>query len=100
MPVEAAMPHGDPIPTKDGKLSHHQYLPMSEVSIGDKCLIKRLSDHEPEMVRYMHKLGLLPGVEVKILHTEPFEGPIKVQVGKQTLVVGYKVSKAIYVDLV
>jgi DtxR family Mn-dependent transcriptional regulator len=93
-------PHGDPIPTKDGKLAVHQYLPLAEASVGDPLIIKRVSDHDPEMVRYMHELGLLPNVQVRILHKEPFEGPLKVQLGNREFVVGFKLANFIFVDLI
>ena len=93
-------PHGDPIPTKDGKLTVHQYLPLAEASVGDPLIIKRVSDHDPDMVRYMHELGLLPNVHVQVVHKEPFEGPLKVQAGNRELVVGYKLCTFIFVDLI
>ncbi len=91
-------PHGDPIPTKDGKLSLHQYLPLAEASVGDPLVIKRVSDHDPAMVRYMHELGLLPNARVEVLHKEPFEGPLKILVEDRELVVGYRLATFIFVD--
>ncbi len=93
-------PHGDPIPTKDGELSVHRYLPLAEASVGDPLVIKRVSDHDPDMVRYMHELGLLPNVRVRVLHKEPFEGPLKIQVDDRELVVGYKLASFIFVELI
>jgi len=91
-------PHGDPIPTKDGKLFIQDYLSLSEASVGDKLIIRRVSDKDPEMVKYMHELGLLPNVRVKILHKEPFEGPLKVRVGDREVNVGFKLASFIFVD--
>ena len=92
-------PHGDPIPTKDGKLSQRRYLILAEVASGDTVVIKRVSDDNPEMVRYMNELGLLPSIKLKVISKDPFEGPIKIRIEKRELTIGYKVAKAIFVDL-
>jgi len=93
-------PHGDPIPTKDGKLSHHRYLPLTDMSVGDSVVIKRVSDHNPEMLGYMNELGLLPSVRVKILDKKPFDGPLKIRIDKREFVVGNQVANVIFVDLI
>lgn len=93
-------PHGDPIPTKDGKLSQRRYSVLAEVAVGDTVMIKRVSDDNPEMVRYMNKLGLLPSVKIKILSKDPFEGPLKIRLDKREFVIGFNVAKAIFVDLI
>jgi len=90
-------PHGDPIPTKDGKLPVYQYLPLTEVSLGEVVVIKRISDHDPEMVRYMKDLGLLPHVRLRVLSKEPFEGPLKVHLNDREIVVGDRIAKSIFV---
>lgn len=91
-------PHGDPIPSKDGKFSKNRYNPLSESSIGDRLVIKRISDHDPEMVRYFHELGLLPGVHLKVLNKEPFEGPIKVCIQDKEITIGFKLAQFTFVD--
>ena len=92
-------PHGDPIPTKDGILSQHRYLPLAETSAGDFVVIKQISDDDPDMLRYMDNLGLLPGIHIKILSKEPFNGPLKLRIENKEFVIGFQVAKCIFIDL-
>lgn len=93
-------PHGDPIPTIDGKVSRHNYLSLEKVSAGDKLVIKCVSDFNPDMLRYMNELGLLPNVHVKVVGKEPFNGPLKVKIGDREVVVGHDLAKAIFVEVI
>jgi len=92
-------PHGDYIPTKDGKLAKHHYIPMTEVTSGDAVIIKCISDTDSEMVIYMKKNRLLPETTVKIIDKEPFEGPIKIRIDGHNFILGYKVARSIFVDV-
>ncbi|MEK7199819.1 MAG: metal-dependent transcriptional regulator [Bacteroidota bacterium] len=93
-------PHGDPIPTIDGKVSRHNYLSLAEVSAGDKLVIKRVSDFNPDMLRYMNELGLLPNVHLEVMGKEPFNGPLKVKMDDREVVVGNDLAKAIFVEVI
>ena len=93
-------PHGDPIPTIDGKVSRHNYLPLAEASAGDKLVIKCVSDFSPDMLRYMNELGLLPNVHLKVIGKEPFNGPLKVKIGDREVVVGNDLAKAIFIEVI
>ena len=91
-------PHGDPIPTKDGKFPKNRYTPLSEASQGDKLIIKRISDHDPEMVRHFYDLGLLPGVHLQLVEKAPFDGSLKVIVKDKEVIISFKSAHYIFVD--
>ena len=40
----------------------------------------RVGDRDPEVVRYLAPIGILPDVEVKVLKKGPFNGPIHVKI--------------------
>ena len=73
-------PHGDPIPTKDGSIAAEDTQRLSEVDVGKRVLIKRVSDQDPNMLRYMEDLGLVPSATVDVRERAPFNGPLLVAV--------------------
>ncbi len=75
-------PHGAPIPTKEGNVEERDLKPLTLSEAGQKVRVKQVSDKDPDMLRYLGKLGIYPGVIVDVVEKVPFEGPILVQVGK------------------
>lgn len=74
-------PHGHPIPDRSGALDPTPHVRLTEAPAGARVTIRRVSDRDPEMLRYLDSLGLRPGVEVRLLERAPFEGPLLVQIG-------------------
>ncbi len=75
-------PHGAPIPTKDGMIEERNLEPLTMAEAGQKVRVKQISDTNPEMLRYLGKLGIYPDVVVNVVERAPFEGPLVVQIGK------------------
>lgn len=90
-------PHGDPIPTRDGKLEAPIHDQLSDANTGDQLEVKRVSDADPDLLHYLEDLGLLPGAKVKVLKKEPFDGPLSVQIEEDEKTVGYVVAQKVFV---
>ena len=75
-------PHGAPIPSKDGEIEERVLLPLTSAEAGQRVLVKQVSDSDPEMLRYLGKIGIFPEVKLHILEKAPFGGPLLVQVGE------------------
>jgi DtxR family transcriptional regulator, Mn-dependent transcriptional regulator len=95
-------PHGDPIPAKDGTIIYQETRPLTAVSPGQTVLIARIPDDgNSERLRYLAELGLRPGTEVTITAVAPFDGPITLDIGGDSKVVGFTIAQAVQVsDLV
>ncbi|HEX9652867.1 MAG TPA: metal-dependent transcriptional regulator [bacterium] len=76
-------PHGAPIPTKEGFMTARELMPLTSVQSGLKVRVEQVSDRDPEMLRYLGKIGIYPGVELNVIEKAPFGGPLTVKVGKQ-----------------
>jgi len=65
-------PHGDPIPSADLEPPAD---PASEVladhDAGDHVVVARVSDRDPEELRYLKDAGVEPGTELEILERAP-----------------------------
>ena len=87
-------PHGDPIPTIDGEISEVPSRPLAEREPGERGTFVRVSDADPEMLRYLSDRGISPGDEFEVVDKEPFEGPISVRFGGTVHVLGGALTKA------
>jgi DtxR family Mn-dependent transcriptional regulator len=81
-------PHGDPIPAADGSIQEPACIPLSEVPVGATVEVHRVSESQPERLRYIASLGLRPGVHVTVLDRQPFDELVTVEVGSDRHVIG------------
>src|SRR2546421_1177204 len=51
-------PHGDPIPTRDGSIAALRGKPLSDSEPGDKLVIRRVRDSDPDVLRYLARIGM------------------------------------------
>lgn len=73
-------PHGAPIPTRDGDIHESELLTLWEVEPGARIEIREVDDKNSDLLRYLASLGVLPGVEIKVVEKAPFGGPLEVVV--------------------
>jgi len=74
-------PHGDPIPTADGEIEHGSSLSLGELEPGETGVFVRISDSDPEMLRWLSERGIAPGDRLEVLERQPFDGPLLVRFG-------------------
>lgn len=72
-------PHGHPIPSRDGKLPPESVLSLANLELGRPARIRSVDDRDPEFLRFVEALGLLPGREVTVVTRGPFDGPVEVR---------------------
>ncbi|MCL5736887.1 MAG: metal-dependent transcriptional regulator [Actinobacteria bacterium] len=90
-------PHGRVIPTADGEIAKEADQKLAEVSAGQKCVISFVSDEQPELLRYLASLGLLPETPVCVEEVAPFNGPLLVRVGRARYALGRDVARKVFV---
>jgi DtxR family Mn-dependent transcriptional regulator len=59
-------PHGHPIPERNGAVRPREEVPLSTWVCGVPAVISSVSDRDPAALRDMQRLGLLPGVHVRV----------------------------------
>jgi DtxR family transcriptional regulator, Mn-dependent transcriptional regulator len=84
----AVDPHGAPIPGRDGSVDETEYTSLADLHIGVPGTVVRVTDEDPQMLRYLAELAILPGKKVTVKARAPFEGPITVAVGRQEVSIG------------
>jgi DtxR family transcriptional regulator, Mn-dependent transcriptional regulator len=92
-------PHGEPIPTKDGKMPTVDHEPLSDLQPGATGIISQVSKSDPEMLRYLGARGLIPEATVEVVEKAPFEGPLTVRTGDNSYVLGRQLASHIRVEV-
>jgi DtxR family Mn-dependent transcriptional regulator len=72
-------PHGDPIPSTTGAIPVQDVVPLTDLPVGAPSIIRRIPDN-PDLLRYVASLGLVPDAAVKVKKHSPFGGPIVLDV--------------------
>ncbi|MEA5456047.1 metal-dependent transcriptional regulator [Sinomonas sp. JGH33] len=74
-------PHGDPIPTPTGRVEHPSAFPLGGLDPGHAGRITRISDDDPEMLRYLAREHIGLDTAVEVVRRKPFGGPLVVRIG-------------------
>jgi DtxR family transcriptional regulator, Mn-dependent transcriptional regulator len=90
-------PHGDPIPTPELAISDEQGRSLYELEPGEHGTFSRVSDADPEMLRFLTERGIAPGARLEVIERQPFEGPLYVRSGDQVHVLGAVLARAMRV---
>jgi DtxR family Mn-dependent transcriptional regulator len=64
-------PHGDPIPDAEGKMAAPRGQPLTALGPDQVARIVHLEDEPPAVYAQLVALGLHPGMEVRLLDSEP-----------------------------
>jgi DtxR family Mn-dependent transcriptional regulator len=92
-------PHGDPIPTRDGLMPDEPTVSMQVLATGDCGRFVRISDADPEMLRYLAARGIAPGDDFEIVDKQPFDGPVFARFAGEVHVLGGTLARAMRVEL-
>ena len=93
-------PHGDPIPSPDLQMPEPAGVPLSEMALCGRVIICRVRDSDPDLLRYLSELGIMPQTELELLERSPYDDNLTLQVrGKdEPVVLGPQVTRQIYVE--
>ncbi len=91
-------PHGEPIPTADGVMPPIHDVQLSAIEdVPKELIVSRVSSHDPEVLKYLGLLQLVPEQRIALLNRAPFHGPLRLRIGKQEQVIGYELARSIRV---
>ena len=95
-------PHGDPIPSRDLQMPQSSGITLSLLRPPQKAQVKRVSDRDPDLLRYLSERGIEPAAELEILDFSPFDNNLKVLVrGKnEPVVLGSIITSQIFVETI
>ena len=91
-------PHGDPIPTRELEIVEEAASTLDSLEPGQNGRFMRISDHDPEMLRYLAERGIAPGDDFEVVDKQPFGGPLFVRFGDEQHVIGGLLAAAMRVE--
>ncbi|MEZ4836342.1 MAG: metal-dependent transcriptional regulator [Caldilineaceae bacterium] len=101
-------PHGDPIPTKDGEMPEDTTVALIKMAHGQQGAIRRVATNDARILRYLTRLGLEPGQQVRLIEIAPFNGPVSVErlaaqnghapVAADQQILGHELASLLYVE--
>ncbi len=92
-------PHGDPIPTKELTIEEGATESLQSLQPGARGSFTRVSDSNPEMLRFLTDRGIAPGDELEVMDKQPFGGPLFVRFGEDIHVLGGELARAMRVEV-
>jgi len=92
-------PHGDPIPTPELEIDERETHSLQELPAGVSGRFVRVSDSDPEMLRYLGEHGIALGDRLEITGRQPFGGPVFVRLGERELPLGGRLAQAMRIEL-
>ncbi len=91
-------PHGDPIPTRDLEIDEGATEALAELEPAARATLVRVSDSDPEMLRYLAAEGIQIGDELEMLGRKPFDGPFEIRIGAERHDLGQGLVRAMRVE--
>lgn len=91
-------PHGEPIPDPAGVLPAIDDVCLINLGVGAQGTISRVRTHDPEKLRYFASLRVVPGQPFEILGRAPFNGPMRLKIGRDEVVLGIELVKLLWVE--
>ncbi len=92
-------PHGDPIPSPELRLARDEPVSLSDLEAGSMTVVRRVPDGDPELLRYLATLGLVPAEAVTVVDRAPFDGPVTVEVRGSRHAIGRSLAAQIEVGV-
>lgn len=91
-------PHGDPIPSPDGHVPDVKWQPLSDLPDGHSATVLRISDSDPELLRYMESIGVRPGAKITMNERRLYAGVYSLEVEGELYNVGDRAIASVWVS--
>src|SRR4051795_10690513 len=69
-------PHGDPIPDEALHIDEGHTVALGSLEAGARGVFVRVSDSDPEMLRYLRERDIAVGEPFEVVDKQPFDGPV------------------------
>jgi DtxR family Mn-dependent transcriptional regulator len=92
-------PHGDPIPSPTFEIDERETRSLDELEPSDAGCFVRVSDSDPEMLRYLAGQGIGIGDRLEVTGRQPFGGPMFVRSGNRELALGGELAQAMRIEV-
>jgi len=92
-------PHGNPFPGCENVTS--QWVALPNIPINEPVIIRRIhefAEDNAELLKFLIENKILPGTHSRVLNVLPFNQTITIEVGGESITLGFQVAQFIYVE--
>ena len=95
-------PHGDPIPSRDLQMPQSSAITLSQLRPSQQAQEKRVSDSDPDLLRFLSERGIEPAAQLEVLDYSPFDNNLQVQVvgEDEPVVLGAVITSQVFVEII
>jgi len=90
-------PHGDPIPDKEGEITIRKKVKLSTLKENEETVLLAVKDSSDDFLRYLNKKKIAIGNMIKVLHIEPFDNSVLVEINDIELLITNEVAENLLV---
>ena len=80
-------PHGAPIPSEELVMPFLNDIPLSNLQVGEKAIVRRVECKDASLLRHLQDLGLVPGVKLTVSAYSPNDANLTVRVADRPAIV-------------
>lgn len=84
-------PHGDPIPDRNGNISHQQSCRLSDLPVNGQGTMVGVNDHSPSFLKYLAQTGIRLGDLIRITDLIEYDKSLRIKVNTRP----HQISKQI-----
>lgn len=93
-------PHGDPIPTADGKYEPQPKQTLADLSPGVVCRLIAVKDRSAAFLKYVSQVGLALSSQIIVTAVHDFDHSVQIAVDDKAVNVSRKFAEHIFVEVV
>ncbi len=91
-------PHGDPIPSKDGKIQKlRKHVQLADLKQGQGGTVIRVNDFDERFLSYISEIGVMPGEEIFVKQVYDFDKSMLVIIKKKEINISSTIAANIFV---
>jgi DtxR family transcriptional regulator, Mn-dependent transcriptional regulator len=93
-------PHGELIPTAELTMPDDPSVALSDLRPEQQARVSRVRAQDPQFLRHVESLGLMPGANIKIVQYSRFDQNLSVEIdGQKAIVIGSPITSQIFVEV-
>jgi len=90
-------PHGDPIPDKDGNITHHKNTMLSSVQPLEHCVVIGVKDSSSSFLKYLDHTNIKLGSIINVLRIEEFDSSMTIKIEKNQYSISNQIAKNLFI---
>ncbi|WP_396592110.1 metal-dependent transcriptional regulator [Allomuricauda sp. R78024] len=92
-------PHGDPIPSKDGKFMERDKQLLSEIRLQTEGVCVGVKDTSAAFLKFLDKNSIALGNTIKVLEKEDFDQSLHIKMEGKELHISHQIASNLYIKM-